>query len=154
MCALIRSGLSTWTQWSSSLAFKQASKPEVAHWVQAGLDYLNGNPEMVKKSFLVCGITNSLDGSVNSMIHCANELPDIELPYTDESDDPFCEEESEDDEEEEPSEDDENNNSIIREYGSTLYVGMARKKNGRPYISIVNGKLKSLVIYTNKLKYT
>ena len=43
---------------------------------------------------------------------------------------------------------------IIREYGSTLYVGMARKKNGRPYISIANGKLKSLVIYTNKLKYT
>ena len=38
----------------------------------------------------------------------------------------------------------------IREYGSTLYVGMARKKNGRPYISIANGKLKSLVIYTNK----
>ena len=39
---------------------------------------------------------------------------------------------------------------IIREYGSTLYVGMARKKNGCPYISIANGKLKSLVIYTNK----
>ena len=46
------------------------------------------------------------------------------------------------------------NTNIIREYGSTLYVGMARKKNGRPYISIANGKLKSLVIYTNKLKYT
>ena len=39
---------------------------------------------------------------------------------------------------------------VIREYGSTLYVGMARKKNGRPYISNANGKLKSLVIYTNK----
>ena len=42
----------------------------------------------------------------------------------------------------------------IREYGSTLYVGMARKKYGRPYISIASGKLKSLVIYTYKLKYT
>ena len=40
--------------------------------------------------------------------------------------------------------------NYIREYGSTLYVGMARKKNGRPYISIASGKLKSLVIYTNK----
>ena len=30
---------------------------------------------------------------------------------------------------------------LIREYGSTLYVGMARKKNGRPYNSIANGKL-------------
>ena len=26
----------------------------------------------------------------------------------------------------------------IREYGSTLYVGMARKKNGRRYISIAS----------------
>ena len=26
----------------------------------------------------------------------------------------------------------------IREYGSTLYVGMARKTNGCPYISIVS----------------
>ena len=37
----------------------------------------------------------------------------------------------------------------IREYGSTLYVGMARKKNGRPYISIASDELKSLVIYTD-----
>ena len=40
--------------------------------------------------------------------------------------------------------------SCIREYGSTLYVGMARKKNGRPYISIASDELKSLVIYTDK----
>ena len=39
---------------------------------------------------------------------------------------------------------------IIREYGSTLYVGMAREKNGRPYISIASDELKSLVIYTDK----
>ena len=42
----------------------------------------------------------------------------------------------------------------IREYGSTLYVGIARKKKGRPCISIASGKLKSLLIYTDKLKYT
>ena len=41
----------------------------------------------------------------------------------------------------------------IREYGSTLYVGMAREKNGRPCISIESGKPKSLLIYTDKLKY-
>ena len=40
--------------------------------------------------------------------------------------------------------------TCIREYGSTLYVGMARKKNGRPYISIASDELKSLVIYTDK----
>ena len=38
----------------------------------------------------------------------------------------------------------------IREYGSTLYVGMARENNGRPYISIVSDELKSLAIYTYK----
>ena len=42
----------------------------------------------------------------------------------------------------------------IREYGSTLFVGMAWKTNGRPFISIASGKLKSLLIYTDKLKYT
>ena len=39
---------------------------------------------------------------------------------------------------------------LIREYGSTLYVGMPRKKNGRPYISIAIDDLKSLVIYTDR----
>ena len=38
----------------------------------------------------------------------------------------------------------------IREYGSTLYVGMAPNKNGRPYISIASDELKSLVIYTDR----
>ena len=38
----------------------------------------------------------------------------------------------------------------IREYGSTLYVGMARKKHGRLYISIANDDMKSLVIYTDR----
>ena len=38
----------------------------------------------------------------------------------------------------------------IREHGSTLYVGMAPKTNGRPYISIASDELKSLVIYTDK----
>ena len=42
----------------------------------------------------------------------------------------------------------------IREYSSILCVGMAREKNGRPYISIASGKLKSLLICTYKLKYT
>ena len=39
----------------------------------------------------------------------------------------------------------------IREYGSTVYVGMARKENGRPYISIASDELNSVVIYTYKL---
>ena len=43
---------------------------------------------------------------------------------------------------------------IIREYGSALYVGMARKKtNGHQYILIVIVKLKSLLIYTDRIVY-
>ena len=49
------------------------------------LGYLKQNNAIVKKSFLVCGITNALDGSENSMIHCAKELPNIQLLYVDES---------------------------------------------------------------------
>ena len=42
----------------------------------------------------------------------------------------------------------------IREYGSTLYVGMVPKTNG-PYISIATNELKSLLIYyTDEFKYT
>ena len=40
--------------------------------------------------------------------------------------------------------------NTIRECGSTLYVGMAQKKNCHPYISIASDELKSLVIYTDK----
>ena len=36
---------------------------------------------------------------------------------------------------------------IIREYGSTLYVGMAQNENSRP--TIASDELKSLVIYTH-----
>ena len=44
-----------------------------------------------------------------------------------------------------------NIHEFIREYVSTLYVGIAQKKHGRPYISIASDKLKSLVIYTDRI---
>ena len=66
-------------------------KPTLVLWIKDGLEYLKQRSEMVKKSFLVCGgITNSLDGSENHYIRCANELEGIDLPYTDGSDDPFA----------------------------------------------------------------
>lgn len=59
---------------------------------------------MITKSFLVCGISNALDGSQNSMICCAKELPDTMITYglekcTDadsdsKSDDPFSSDEN------------------------------------------------------------
>ena len=69
-----------------------ASKETCSKWVKAGHDYLDEHEEMVKKSFLVCGLTNALDGSQNKMIPCSQELPDLQLPYLNESDeDPFNE---------------------------------------------------------------
>ena len=41
------------------------------------------------KSFLVCGITNTLDGSESHFIPCSHELPNLHLPYVDKSNDPF-----------------------------------------------------------------
>ena len=84
------------------------TKPVLVQWIKEGLDYLSQKPEMVKKSFLVCGITNSVTGSENHLIRCAQELEGIELPYTDGSDDPFSdvdEDSNDDDDEEEDDED-------------------------------------------------
>ena len=47
---------------------------------------------MVKKSFLVCGITNTLDGSEKGFIHCVKELTNLQthVLYIDQSNnDPF-----------------------------------------------------------------
>ena len=55
---------------------------------------------MVKKSFFVCGITNALDGTQNTLIRCTRELPSLQLSYTDGSEDPFGDEQDEEDDEE------------------------------------------------------
>ena len=78
--------------------FKSPDKAPVVDWIKSGMKYLHQNPEMVKKSFLVCGITNAIDGLENRFIQCARELPDIQLPSCDKDDDPFLEERTEDEE--------------------------------------------------------
>ena len=46
----------------------------------------------------MCGLSNTLDGSENKLIHCAKEFPTLQLSYMDESDDdPFRDQESDDD---------------------------------------------------------
>ena len=56
----------------------------------------------MKKSFLVCGLPNAHNGSEKSFIHCARELPTMQLPHVNETDDdPFRDEESDDDAESE-----------------------------------------------------
>lgn len=74
------------------------SKEEICSWISAVTN--NMNKEIVAKSFLVCGISNALDGSQNEVIRCARELPNLQLPYLDESDDdPFKSDDEADDSE-------------------------------------------------------
>jgi hypothetical protein len=75
-----------------------ASKEMCCQWIQEGLRYFQKNEEMVKKSFLVCGISNALDGTQNHLISCCKELPELQLPYVDEyNDDPFLHQGTSDD---------------------------------------------------------
>ena len=58
------------------------SKQQVVNWVVAANQHIGGNPVMIKKSFLVCGVSNALDGSQNHIIRCAKELPTLSVTYS------------------------------------------------------------------------
>ena len=86
---------------------KTADKPTIVRWIKEGLVYLKENKFVITKSFLVCGITNDLNGSGNHLIRCSEELPAIKLPYfQEEEDNPFL-----DDNEFDSEEDDQEDNS-------------------------------------------
>lgn len=58
-----------------------ASKNEIAKWVIEANRCLGSQPDMIRKSFLVCGISNNLDGSVNDYIWVQEYLPQFVIPY-------------------------------------------------------------------------
>ena len=60
---------------------KPASKQPVVDWVVQSNKLLDCKKEIIRKSFLVCGIFNALDGSQNHFIRCAKELPDVAIAY-------------------------------------------------------------------------
>ena len=75
---------------------KTASKQQVLDWVVQSNKDLDSKKELIRKSFLVCGISNALDGSQNHFIRCAKELEQLKVAYgleedanESESDDPF-----------------------------------------------------------------
>ena len=53
----------------------------ILDWVVATNQCLNSQTDMVKKSFLVCRIFNSLDGSENKLVRVPAELPSFTIPY-------------------------------------------------------------------------
>ena len=42
---------------------------------------LNAQTETIRKLFLICGISNSLDGNENHLIHMPEQLPRFVIPY-------------------------------------------------------------------------
>ena len=89
---------------------KLASKQQVVDWIVQSNKLLDTKKEVIRKSLLLCGISNALDSSQNGFICCAKELPEMSIAYgreknadsESESEDPFdsagdCETESDDD---------------------------------------------------------
>ena len=60
---------------------ESAYKTDIADWIVQANSLLSSQSSCVKKSFKVCGISSSLDGSENHLIRCAKELPEFSIPY-------------------------------------------------------------------------
>ena len=94
------------SQWIEYMQKQVATQDPGARPKTASKQHLGSKREMVAKSFLVCGISNALDGSQNNMIRCAKELPVMMIAYGleknaaadggSESDDPFSSDEEND----------------------------------------------------------
>ena len=62
------------SQQAEGECIKTATKQQVLDCVVQSSKDLDSKRELVQKSFLVCGISNAMDGSENHFICCAKEL--------------------------------------------------------------------------------
>ena len=81
-------------QTKKPLSVKPASKQTMINWIHAAWSHLNSRPDMVRKSFVVTGISQSLDGSEDDIVRNAYVEAEIHQAYN-------CEVESEDEDQEE-----------------------------------------------------
>ena len=56
---------------------KAATKEQVLSWIQCAVKSIQDKPDLVRKSFKVCGIRNRLNGSEDNQIR--SEVADIEM---------------------------------------------------------------------------
>lgn len=68
------------TEVTKSGNLKPANKEKIVAWVEQGMEYLKEHPDMIKKAFLIFGLSNKVDGSENHFIRCAKELT-VALSY-------------------------------------------------------------------------
>ena len=57
------------------------TKNNVVKWIVRAYALLGPQPQCVAKSIKVCAISNKLDRSENSLVHCAKELSAFTIPY-------------------------------------------------------------------------
>ena len=80
-------------QASSCQTIPTACKDEIVQWIIDANTCLSEQGNMIPKAFLVCGISNQIDGSEKHIIRIPEELPNFTIPYgtsqDEESDDPF-----------------------------------------------------------------
>ena len=80
-------------QASSRQTIPTASKDQIVQWIIDANTCLSKQGNMISKAFMVCGISNQIDGSENHLIRIPEELPNFTIPYgtnqDEESDDPF-----------------------------------------------------------------
>ena len=62
---------------------KAASKEEIVRWLASATDYIKGKPDLVRRSFKACGISNMLSGQEDSLIR----KDAVETPTADSDDD-------------------------------------------------------------------
>ena len=102
---------------------RSPSKQQVVNWVVAANQHIGGNSVVIKKSFLVCGVSSALDGSQNHILRCAKELPTLSVVYsssTETSDrDPFESSDHEGGQNETSSSDEETETDEEAEMGSS-----------------------------------
>ena len=117
---------------STTSSIPSVSKDNIVDWIVNANTKLTTQSSCVAKSFKVCGISNTLNGSENGLLQCAKELPNFKIPFrmsADESDEDIfantddkeeSNEEDEQDNEEDDKQDDEENNEQGDEYNVTV----------------------------------
>ena len=67
-------------QASSCQTISTASKDKIVQWLINANTCLSEQGNMISKAFLVCGISNQIDGSENHIIRIPEELPKFQHP--------------------------------------------------------------------------
>ena len=80
----------SWSNWlwqqaeeETTQKIKSPTPQDIVNWVQTAYQELKERPALIQKSFLICGISNSLDGTEDHLIHNPTEqeeqIPEVDV---------------------------------------------------------------------------